>query len=132
MSFVGTMVLVTGGPNADTIRTFALLYIFGNFIAVAATLFLAGPRKQCQKMFDKTRRFATIFWLLTLIVTFAIAVAGVNVGFVVLAVLVQIAASVWYSASYIPYGRRFILQIFQSTCCKPCPAACDPFIKMNS
>lgn len=35
----------------------------GNFIAISATLFLIGPRRQCQKMFDKTRRFSTIIWL---------------------------------------------------------------------
>ncbi|KAJ8601075.1 hypothetical protein CTAYLR_009730 [Chrysophaeum taylorii] len=130
LSFIGTMLLVSGGPTSDTIRDFAALYIFGNFIAIAATLFLIGPRKQCQKMCDKTRRFSTIIWLLTLIITFSIAVAGVNVGWVVFMIFVQIAASVWYSASYIPYGRRMIIKLFQSTCFKPCPAVCDPCIKI--
>ena len=83
-------------------------------------------------MFDKTRRITTVVWLSTLLITFAIAVAGVNVGWVIFMILIQISASIWYSASYIPYGRRFILQIFQSTCCKPCPGACDPLIKLNS
>lgn len=110
----------------------------GNFIAISATLFLIGPRRQCQKMFDKTRRFSTIIWLCeiwpsyarsfihspkfagTLIITFSIAVAGVNAGWVVFMLLIQICASVWYSASYIPYGRRFIIKLFQSTCFKPC------------
>ena len=92
--------------------------------------FLLGPRSQCKKMFDKTRRFSTIFWLLTLIVTFAVAVAGVNVGVVVMLIFVQIGASIWYSASYIPYGRRMIVKIFQSTCCSPCPQVCDPCIKI--
>mmetsp|Transcript_915 Transcript_915/g.3115 ORF Transcript_915/g.3115 Transcript_915/m.3115 type:complete len:178 (+) Transcript_915:71-604(+) len=132
LSFAGTMVLVTSGPSAEAISTFAALYVIGNLIAIAATLFLIGPKKQCTKMFDKTRRFATMFWLATLIATFAIAVAKVNVGWVVFMILIQISASIWYSASYIPYGRRFILQIFQSTCCKPCPTVCDPLIKINS
>ncbi len=122
--------LAVGGPDAETIRNFATLYIVGNFIAIAATLFLLGPRSQCKKMFDKTRRFSTIFWLLTLIVTFAVAVAGVNVGVVVMLIFVQIGASIWYSASYIPYGRRMIVKIFQSTCCSPCPQVCDPCIKI--
>ena len=130
LSFMGTMMLAVGGPDAETIRNFATLYIVGNFIAIAATLFLLGPRSQCKKMFDKTRRFSTIFWLLTLIVTFAVAVAGVNVGVVVMLIFVQIGASIWYSASYIPYGRRMIVKIFQSTCCSPCPQVCDPCIKI--
>lgn len=66
----------------------------------------------------------------TLIVTFAIAVAGVNAGWVIFMLLIQIAASIWYSASYIPYGRRMIIKIFQSTCFKPCPKVCDPCIKI--
>lgn len=130
ISFMGTMLLAANGPDPDTIRNFSLLYIVGNFVAISATLFLIGPRRQCKKMFDKNRRFSCIFWLLTLIVTFAIAVAGVDVGFVILMIFVQISASIWYSASYIPYGRRMIVKIFQSTCFAPCPAVCDPCIKV--
>ena len=82
MSFVGTMILVTGGTNAETIRQFAALYILGNFIAIAAMLFLIGPGAQCKKMCDKTRRISTVVWIATLIITFAIALAGVDVGWV--------------------------------------------------
>ena len=130
LSFMGTMLLAANGPDADTIRNFAALYIIGNFIAIGATGFLIGPARQCKKMFDKTRRFSCIIWLLTLIVTFAIAVAGVNVGLVVMMIFIQIGASIWYSASYIPYGRRMIIKIFQSTCCAPCPQVCEPCIKI--
>lgn len=130
LSFAGTMLLAANGPDPATIRDFASLYIVGNFIALSATLFLLGPRSQCKKMFDKSRRFSTIFWLTTLITTFALAVAGVDVGFVILMLFVQIAASIWYSASYIPYGRRMIVKLFQSTCCSPCPAVCEPCIKI--
>ncbi|KAJ1460412.1 Got1/Sft2-like family-domain-containing protein [Pelagophyceae sp. CCMP2097] len=132
LSFIGTMILVAGGPNAETIRQFAALYIVGNFIAIAATMFLIGPRSQCRKMFDKCRRVATLFWLSTLVVTFAIAIAGVDVGLVLMMIVIQICASIWYTASYIPYGRRMIIKIFQSTCCKPCPKVCDPCIKLGT
>jgi len=105
-------------------------YIVGNFIAIGATGFLIGPRRQCKKMCDKSRRFSCMFWITTLIVTFAIAVAGVDVGYVIMMVFIQIAAGIWYSASYIPYGRRMIIKIFQSTCCAPCPKVCEPVIKI--
>ena len=51
LSFAGTMILVSGGPNSETIRSFAALYIIGNFIAIAATLFLIGPKKQYVSFF---------------------------------------------------------------------------------
>lgn len=130
LSFIGTIVLFGPGKTSDKIRNFAALYIVGNFIAIAATLFLIGPRRQCKKMCDKTRRFSTMAWLLTLIITFAIAVAGVNPGWVIFMLVIQICASIWYSASYIPYGRRMIIKVFQATCFKPCPKACDPCIKI--
>ena len=145
MSFIGTLLLFGNTSTNEKIRNFAALYIFGNFIAISATLFLIGPKRQCQKMFDKTRRISTIVWLSTLLITFIIAVAGVDAGWVVFMLLIQICASIWYSASYIPYGRRMIIKIFQSTCFKPCelrtrsllltlcsagPAACDPCIKI--
>ena len=38
----------------------------------------------------------------------------------------QIGASVWYSASYIPYGRRMIIRCCQASLFKPCPEACKP------
>mmetsp|Transcript_11223 Transcript_11223/g.33500 ORF Transcript_11223/g.33500 Transcript_11223/m.33500 type:complete len:179 (-) Transcript_11223:40-576(-) len=130
LSFMGTIVLASEGASKDGISMFVMLYILGNFIALGATGFLIGPKTQCKKMCDKTRRFSTIFWLLTLIVTFAVAVAGVHIGIVFLMVFVQICASVWYSASYIPYGRRMIVKMFQSTCCAPCPGVCEPCIKI--
>lgn len=130
LSFLGTMVLFSPAPRDEKIRNFAALYIIGNAIALSATLFLIGPRRQCQKMFDKTRRISTIVWLCTLVLTFVLAVAGVDAGLVMLMLLVQISASIWYSASYIPYGRRMIIKIFQSTCFQPCPKACDPCIKI--
>ena len=85
--------------------------------------------RQCKKMFSKTRRFACIFWLLMLVVTFALGLSGVDVGWVLLALVIQVCAGIWYSASYIPYGRRMIIKLFQGTCFAPCPQACDPVIK---
>ena len=129
LSFMGTLMLLSKDPWKKRVTNFAILYVFGNFIAIAATGFLIGPRRQCKKMFSKTRRFACIFWLLMLIVTFVLGLSGVDVGWVLLALFIQICAGIWYSASYIPYRRRMIIKLFQGTCFAPCPQACDPVIK---
>ena len=77
-------------------------------------------------MFSKTRRFACIFWLLMLVVTFALGLSGVDVGWVLLALVIQVCAGIWYSASYIPYGRRMIIKLFQGTCFCAVPAGVRP------
>ncbi len=57
------------------IRNFAALYVVGNCIALCSTGFLVGPKNQCKKMFDKTRRFSTIAYIVMLITVFACAMA---------------------------------------------------------
>lgn len=68
------MVLVGGATNAN-IRTFVILYVLGNVIALCATGFLLGPKAQCVKMWHPTRRYSTAFYLTMLIVVLAVAVA---------------------------------------------------------
>ena len=74
MLLQGTLVLV-GGATEENIRIFIALYVIGNFICLAATGFLLGPKAQCVKMWDPTRRFSTAFYLVMLIIVFAVAVA---------------------------------------------------------
>ena len=52
---------------------FAGMYVLGNMIALCATGFLVGPKNQCKKMFDQTRRYSCIFYLVMLVVVFVVA-----------------------------------------------------------
>ena len=70
----GTLTLI-GGPTDKNIRTFVILYVIGNIIALCATGFLLGPKSQCIKMWHPTRRFSTAFYLIMLIVVLAVAVS---------------------------------------------------------
>jgi Got1/Sft2-like family len=74
LSMIGTFTLI-GGPSEDNIRAFIALYICGNIVALCATGFLLGPRRQCAKMWHPTRRYSTAFFLSMLIIVFAVAVA---------------------------------------------------------
>jgi hypothetical protein len=58
------------------IRNFAGLYVIGNIIALCATGFLVGPRNQCKKMFDETRRWSCAFYLAMLIIVFVTALTA--------------------------------------------------------
>lgn len=91
---------------ANPVR-FAVLYSFGNLVSLAATMFLMGPVKQFKNMFDEKRRVATIVYLSALVATLVIALwqGKKLVILVLLLVVVQFLALIWYTLSYIPYGR---------------------------
>src|SRR5690348_7706836 len=89
---------------------FALLYTFGNIISLFSTMFLWGPCKQIRDMFKPIRLGATIVYLLSLALTLFLAFYVQMVLPVLASILVQFCAMVWYSASYIPYGREMIMK----------------------
>ena len=72
MSFIGTLTLI-GGFSETNVATFAALYVSGNMIALFATGFLIGPKKQCVNMWKPTRRFTTAFYLIMLLVVLVVA-----------------------------------------------------------
>ena len=112
------MALLEG--NKDGIRTFAILYVFGNIIALSATAFLIGPKSHCEKMFAETRRYSCIFYLLMLIVVFVVAVTKQPIELILFLLLIQMCAAIWYSVSYIPFGRKMLLGCLRNTVCYPC------------
>lgn len=126
LSFMGTMTLI-GGPTATNIKVFVALYVCGNVVALCATGFLLGPRRQCAKMWHPTRRYSTAFFLIMLIIVFAVAVAKQHVALVLFLLAIEICAAIWYSASYIPFGRKMILTFCRKycLCCRPCFEAYD-------
>jgi hypothetical protein len=52
---------MTGSPTR-----FAVLFTLGNFIALAGTTFLSGPKSQFKAMTDKTRLFSKIILKISL------------------------------------------------------------------
>ena len=117
LSFCSTLSLMDGSEQG--LRNFALLYVLGNVIAICATGFLLGPRRQCKKMFHPTRRTACVIYLVLLIAVFACALAKVPFGIVMVLFLCQMFAATWYAISYIPYGRKMVIGcVKDQSCCK--------------
>ena len=119
LSFAGTMTLFGGFTKAN-VTAFAVLYVVGNCIALVATGFLVGPKKQCNKMMDDDRKWSTLFFLSMLIVVFVVAMTHQSMAIVVICLIIQILAGIWYSATYIPFGRTLIKTALKKTICKPC------------
>ena len=113
IAFVGTLTLF-GGINDKNITTFAILYVCGNVIALCATGFLIGPKSQCNKMWAPTRRYSTAFFLVMLIVVFAVALAKQNVWLIIFLLAVEVTAGIWYGLSYVPFGRKIVCSFFRS------------------
>jgi hypothetical protein len=91
-------------------ENFALLYTLGNVITLCSTLFLYGPWSQIKKMFDKTRVIATSVYLAALVLTLVAAFAVGELWLVILCLIVQFLAMLWYCLSYVPYGRTIVLK----------------------
>ncbi|KAJ1419562.1 vesicle transport protein, partial [Ochromonadaceae sp. CCMP2298] len=105
LSIIGCLVLF-GGTSAANIRLFIVLYVIGNVIAICSSGFLAGPQAQCRKMWAKTRRFSTAFYLIMLVVVLVVAILKQSIFLVLFLLAIEILAGAWYSISFIPFGRK--------------------------
>lgn len=103
---------------------FAVTYTLGNLVALTGTFFLAGPAKQCRNMTKHNRLAASIIFVAAMFLTLFSAEAKPFHGqslLVMLMVLLQWLALVWYTLSFIPYGRKLSLSVLQRClwwCCE--------------
>ena len=131
LSICATFVLF-GGYTAPHIRTFAELYIMGNLVAITATAFFVGPRRMCRRMVAKTRRIGTALWFSLMIAVFVCALCQVPLYVLLLLLVAETIAGIWYAASYIPFGRRMIVACCEASLFSPCPQVCKPVAKAVS
>ena len=120
----GSFILVAAGKPAK----FAICYSFGNvltlfgffvffmrftnFLFINRTGFLVGFSKQFQNMIDKTRLFSSLVFLGALIMTLVSALWIESGWLVLIFLIIQFLAYVWYVASYIPFARDLLKGCF--------------------
>lgn len=85
---------------------YSLLSSVGNVMSMMSTVMLMGPLAQCKRMFDPIRRETTIVYLASIAATISAALVWHSAPLCALFTIVQYAALVWYSLSYVPYGRE--------------------------
>ena len=93
---------------------FAILYTVAALASIGSTMFLMGPISQLKWMFKEHRAIATTIYLLAMAVTLYLAFTEASVLLILLAILVQFLAMVWYCLSYVPFGRRMAAKCMQS------------------
>ena len=91
--------------------SFALFYTFANILYLSSTFFLVGPKSQWEKMADDGRYVASIVFVVAMILTIIVAVVLQSGILALLCVIVQSAALLWYTLSYIP-GARTVVSSF--------------------
>ncbi|KAG2204438.1 hypothetical protein INT47_005229 [Mucor saturninus] len=109
LSILSTLLLLTGN-----VAGFAILYSIGNIISMLSLTFIIGLKKQFKTMFAPVRFWATVIYLGLLITTLVVSITLKTFVLSIVLVIVQFCALVWYSASYIPYGREMIRRFFGS------------------
>lgn len=87
----------------------------GNMLSIGSMMFLVGPSKQCETMFDPKRRIASIAYLGSLLLTLLAAFMVKSRFLSLLCIICQYVALAWYSLSYIPYGQAMVLRILGRT-----------------
>jgi hypothetical protein len=104
--------LVRGNPGP-----FAFQFSCGNLLSTLSTGFIVGFRTQLRSMAQQHRALSAAAYLLSMLATLGIclATAAPHPLVVLLCIVIQYAAMVWYIASYIPFGRSML-----SSCCRGC------------
>lgn len=104
--FLSTL-MMWGGPKH--VKQFGFFYTVGNLCSIGSSLFLVGPRRQLQVMCMPVRRVACCIWIGAMVLTLIIAFGFPRAGpLVMLLVIIQYCAMLWYGASFIPYGRAIL------------------------
>ncbi|XP_034202555.1 vesicle transport protein SFT2B isoform X2 [Prunus dulcis] len=87
---------------------FAVLFTFGNLLAVGSTAFLFGPGQQMRMMFDSVRVYATAIYLGCVVIALICALLIHSKILTIIAIICEVCALIWYSLSYIPFARRIV------------------------
>lgn len=98
---------------------FATMYTIGNLVSICSSCFLSGPWAQAKSMFAATRYAATLVYLSTLFLTLFFAFWRQFPGQAVvllLCIITQFLAAVYYILSYIPFARTLVWQWCGSCC----------------
>jgi hypothetical protein len=87
---------------------FAFPYSVGNVLSLLSTGFLVGPKRQLKYACAPTRVWAFVIYIGCIICTLVSALYFKKAFLTLLFVVVQFFAGLWYTASYVPYGRELL------------------------
>ena len=96
------------------IAEFAISYSLGNLCSIGSSCFFVGPVRLFKVMFKEERRTAAIIYVSCLSACIGIAVEFPTWTLPLLIVIVvQYCALVWYGLSFVPFGRSLFCKCFR-------------------
>jgi len=102
---------------------FARCYSMGNCMMITGSFFLSGPKRQCNKIKEKDRLPTFCAFILSMVLTLTVVNSHPFWGralLILLLVVVEWCAQVWYILSYVPYGhtigRKVVKKLFAFCC----------------
>merc|ERR1711988_554135 len=107
--------LLAGHPTA-----FALCFSLGCFLSLMSTMFLTGPFKQIKNMAKPKRAIASIIYVLSIAATITLCCVDdfrARKLCILLALIMEFFAMVWYVFTYIPFGQRMLKGCLNQVCC---------------
>jgi len=102
---------------------FARCYSMGNMMMIAGSFFLSGPKRQCNKIKEKNRAPTFCAFITAMVLTLTVVYSTPFLGralLILVLVVIQWCAQVWYILSYVPYGHtvgRRVLKTVFGFCC---------------
>lgn len=90
---------------------YSVLTSLGSILSTLSTIVLMGPSTQLAYMFDEYRFNATVMYIGSLFLAFFVAIIFQSLPLCILCGVIQYMALVWYSLSYVPYGRETLVNI---------------------
>ncbi|KAE9347604.1 hypothetical protein PF008_g7730 [Phytophthora fragariae] len=105
-AFAATVILCTGVHH---VRFYALFYSLSNIATFSSLIFIMGQNRLQKRMLSRKRSLTGRAWMGSLALTIVVAFFWPSHWFIViLLLLVQLCSMIWYSLSYIPFGRKFL------------------------
>ncbi|XP_003565638.1 vesicle transport protein SFT2B isoform X2 [Brachypodium distachyon] len=95
---------------------FAVMFTFGNIMAVGSTVFVMGPNQQLRMMLDPVRVYATAIYVGCVVFALIFALLVHDKLLTLIAIICEICALFWYSLSYIPFARRVVSDLMVKLC----------------
>jgi hypothetical protein len=105
-AFAATVILFTGVHH---VRFYALFYSLSNIATFSSLIFIMGQNRLQKRMLSRKRSLTGRAWMGSLALTIIVAFLWPSHWFIViLLLLVQFGSMIWYSVSYVPFGRKFL------------------------
>ena len=106
------------------IKPFAIYYSVGSLVGLFSSFFIVGPMRQCSLMFSKNRWIATSVYICLILATLYVATQTegqlddkLRKLLIILCIVLQYLAAMWYGLSFIPFGRTVMKNLIAFTCC---------------